>query len=340
MKAIFLISSLGKTKEQFLREYTKSQSAEERKNLHQRYLGKRGIIRQLLRQLTKLPPGERAGYGKKLNELKELVTSALGELEVETLKAQPVNRPPVGIFDPLLNRGHLHPLTHTLTKTIDIFARMGFQLAESRLLDNAAHVFTSLNFPENHPARDIMDTIWTKNNLIPIPHTSSMQNRVLKTQPPPIRTIVFGRCFRMEATDARHEHTFYQVEGVAVDRSLTLTDLIGTLQTFLREFFGAAHLPIKIQPSFFPFVEPGIEILAKCTICHGKRCFTCGHSGWIELVPAGMIHPRVLQMGGLNPRQYQGFAWAIGLDRLMMLEYGIDDIRLVHSGDLRFVEQF
>ncbi|MDP2873904.1 MAG: phenylalanine--tRNA ligase subunit alpha, partial [bacterium] len=193
--------------------------------------------------------------------------------------------------------------------------------------------------PPQHPARDLWDTFWTEEGYIPITHTSSMQNRVMKMRKPPIRAIIPGRCFRREATDARHEHTFYQIEGIYVDKGITLTDLIGTLKTFMEAFYGH-EVKYRIHPTYFPFVEPGLEFLIQCVICQGKGCATCGQSGWLELVPCGPIHPKVLTMAGLDPEKYSGFAWGMGLDRLVMIKYGIEDIRHFHSGDLRFLKQF
>lgn len=235
--------------------------------------------------------------------------------------------------------GTLHPITGVKQRVISIFEKMGFELLESRLLDDYFHVFESLNFPPQHPAADIMDTFWTKDDLIPIPHTSSMQNRALTQIPLPLAAVIFGRCMRFEATDPRHEHTFHQLEGIFVDKNITVADLIGTLKDFLDSFFEK-DMEIKIQPSFFPFVEPALEIMAKCIFCQGKGCKTCSSSGFLELIPSGMVHPNVLKAAGVDPKEHNGFAWAIGLDRLTMLLYGINDIRLFHSGDLRFLKQF
>lgn len=235
--------------------------------------------------------------------------------------------------------GSLHPITLVKKRVADIFEKMGFEYFESRLVDDYYHVFESLNFPPNHPAADIMDTFWTTTNLVPIPHTSSMQNRILKEKQTPIAAVVFGRCMRFEPTDPRHEHTFHQLEGIYVGEGINVSHLIGTLKSFLDSFFEK-NIIIKIQPSYFPFVEPGLEIMAQCIFCSGKGCGVCSNSGWLELIPCGMVHPNVLKMAGLDPEKKNGFAWAIGIDRLTMLLYGINDIRLFQSGDLRFLKQF
>lgn len=292
-------------------------------------LGKRGELAELLKEIPKLPANDRAAFGKKVNQVKNNLEKIFNQ-KVSSLPSQPS-----AIFSPLdptfpgikLNLGHLHPITQVSKRAVSIFQKMGFEVWEARLVDDKYHNYLSLNFPDGHPAMDIMDTLWVNDNLLPITHTSSMQNRVLRTSQPPIAAIVLGPCFRKEATDPTHEHTFYQLEGVFVDQKVSLADLIGTLKSFLETFFER-ELKIKVQPSYFPFVEPGIEIMVEW----GK--------GWIELIPAGMIHPNVLKEGGVDSEKYTGFAWAIGLDRLTMLTYGINDIRWFHSGDLRFLGQF
>jgi phenylalanyl-tRNA synthetase alpha chain len=224
-------------------------------------------------------------------------------------------------------------------KALDIFKTMGFHVTTARHLDDDYNVFTALNIPKDHPARDMWDTFWTEEGFIPTTHTSAMQNRILKSQKPPIREVSMGRCYRNEATDASHEHTFYQIEGVYIDEGIDLADLTGTLREFMNTFYGK-DVKYKIQPSYFPFVEPGLEFMVECMICGQKGCPFCGYSGWIELVPCGPIHPNVLKQGGLDPKKYSGFAWGLGLDRLVMLASQIEDIRHIHSGDLRFLTQF
>jgi len=313
--------------------------------LQEELLGKKGKLTQALRKIPSLPPEERAAEGQRLNLLKKEVQEALAkksqDLENKSNQDQsleyfdvtlPGKKPPIGT-------GTLHPITQMRQKAEEIFQLMGFEIVEPREVDDDYHVFESLNIPPGHPARDMWDTFWTEQGHIPITHTSSMQNRVLTSRKPPIRAIIPGKCFRHEATDSRHEHTFYQIEGVLVDKNITLTDLIGTLVTFMEAFYEK-KIRYKIQPSYFPFVEPGLEFLIECVICQGKGCSTCGRSGWLELVPCGPIHPKVMEMANLDQEKYSGFAWGLGLDRLVMIKYGIEDIRRFHSGDLRFLGQF
>lgn len=231
-----------------------------------------------------------------------------------------------------LDIGHLHPMSQMFREVTGIFSTMGFEIIPARLINNEDAVFTTLNFAKNHPARDLMDTFYLTNKNIPIPHTSSMQNWIMKNRKPPFATVIPGKCFRVEKLDPTHEHTFYQLEGMYVDKNVRVSDLIGTLKTVAQLISDKYQLglELKVLSTYFPFVEPGIEVLAKKPDA----------DNWLELIPAGMIHPEVLKSGGIDPEEWSGFAWAIGIDRLSLLRYGIDDIRLFNSGDKRFLDQF
>lgn len=311
------------------------------------YLAKKGPLKEVKDQLPRLKDtNERKAVGVELNRILAQLTEQYQKQEKQ-LKEQHVDalsqKEWIDISAPGTkpNTGHLHPITQLREYAEDIFMRMGFSVVEPFTLDTDFHVFEALNIPSGHPARDMWDTFWTEEGHIPITHTSAMQHRILKGSEPPVRAIVPGRCFRHEATDATHGHTFYQIEGVYVDKNISLSDLIGTLKTFLSAFYEQ-DVKLKIQPSYFPFVEPGLEVMIGCVICQQKDipCSTCRNKRWIELVPAGPIHPNVLEMAGIDHTEYSGFAWGMGLDRLVMIKYGIEDIRLFHSGDLRFLEQF
>ena len=236
-------------------------------------------------------------------------------------------------------QGSKHPLSAELEKISDIFLRMGFTVEDSRQLDDDYHMFGSLNFPENHPARDDYDTFQTEEGLIPPAHTSTMQNRILRKYEPPIRAVIPGRVFRNEDLDARHEHTFHQVEGIYVDRGISLGDMLGTIKTFLETYFEQ-DLEFKTQPFFFPFVEPGLEYMISCPFCKKKGCNICSQSGWMEIMGCGMIHPNVLREGGIDPEEFSGFAWGMGVERLIMLKNSIEDVRHFHSGKLDFLRKF
>lgn len=224
--------------------------------------------------------------------------------------------------------GHLHPLTLTQKKAADIFSSMGFEIAEGPELETEHYNFDALNIPKDHPARDMHDTFWLKNNLLMRTHTSPVQIHYMETHQPPIRIIVPGRVFRYEATDAKHEVQFYQLEGLMIGRKITLANLKGIMEVFFQKFFNSKDIKIRLRPSYFSFVEPGVEVDMKFK---GK---------WMEIAGAGMVHPNVLRGVGIDSREWQGFAFGMGLDRLAMIKYKIDDIRLFYSADLRFIKQF
>ncbi len=319
-------------------------SIEENEHSRIRLLGRKSPLVLLLRDLKNYSDEDRRTLGSEANKAKVEIESLLDHNRQSLLKQKhskysesekidvtiPVYTPQVG---------HIHPVTQMLWKTEDIFQKMGFDIAYPYEVDDDYHNFSSLNLPEGHPARDSWDTFWTKDGHIAITHTSSMQNRVLRSNTPPIKVVVPGRCFRNEATDARHEHTFFQVEGVYVDKGISLNHLLGTLKTFFTEFFEK-EIEVKFTPDFFPFVEPGGMMSLTCILCEGKGCNVCKQTGWLEVLGCGMIHPKVLQEGGIDPDVYSGFAWGFGLERLVMLKYNIEDIRHFNSGKLEFLRQF
>lgn len=317
-------------------------------------------LKALYAEIPQLPADERAAFGQEMNalraELQQLVDAA--SEQAEALPPIDVTAPfdvnvPAGKRPSLLpsQNGTKHPLMTELELVLDIFYRMGFNAVESREIDDDYHMFGALNFPEGHPARDDYDTFMTLETdangkpLIAPAHTSTMQNRVLRKyagnleQGEPIACLIPGRVFRNEDLDARHEHTFYQLEGVYVGKGVHAGMLIATLKTFLQEYYGK-ELDVKTQPFYFPFTEPSFEFALSCPFCDKKGCNVCSHSGWIELLGCGMIHPNVLREAGINPEEYTGFAWGCGLDRLVLMKYGIEDIRHFESGKLDFLRQF
>jgi len=317
-------------------------------------------LKALYAEIPTLPADQRASFGKEINQLKAELERMVQEHQnaAETLPPIDVTAPfdmntPADQRPELLpaDHGSQHPLTTELSKVLSIFYRMGFTAIESRELDDDWHMFTALNFPEGHPARDDYDTFMTtqtdKNGkpLIAPAHTSTMQNRVLSQfkgsleHGQPIAVLLPGRVFRNEDLDARHEHTFYQFEGVYVDKGIHAGNLMATFKTFLSEYYQQ-DIEIKSQPFYFPFTEPSFELALSCPFCQKKGCHVCSYSGWIELLGMGMIHPRVLEMAGIDPAEYTGFAWGCGLERLVMMKYGIEDIRHFESGRLTFLKQF
>ena len=240
------------------------------------------------------------------------------------------------------SKGHLHPLSQMIREINAIFYNMGFSFEEGPEMEDEYHNFNALNIPENHPSRDLWDTFWIKplsERKLLRTHTSPVQVRYMKENKPPFRIIVPGKVYRHEATDATHEAEFFQLEGLAIDKGITLAHLKGTLETFFQEFFGD-KIDVRFRPSYFPFVEPGVEVDMKCFKCAGKGCGICKRTGWIEIMGAGMVHPKVLAGVGVDKKEWQGFAFGVGIERLGMLRYGVDDVRLFLNGDLRFVNQF
>jgi phenylalanyl-tRNA synthetase alpha chain len=320
--------------------------------LKSKYLSKDGILTKLFTQIKEIPNDEKAEFGKQVNTLKNDIEQAIEtKLREENSKKSTVERiDPTAPFDtktPIEKRpkikdlqGSAHPLMQELEKMLNIFQRMGFEIIESKQMDDDFHMFESLNFPKGHPARDMYDTFWTEDGYVLPAHTSTMQNRALRRlNPPPIRVVLPGRCFRNEATDASHEHTFYQIEGIYVDKDISLADMQGTIKTYL-ETYLETDLEIKVQPAFFPFTEPDTEFVISCPFCKKSGCSICGYTGWIELMGCGMIHPNVLKAGGIDPEIYTGFAWGVGLDRLTLIKRGISDIRKLREGDINFLRQF
>lgn len=305
-------------------------------------------FKRLYAEIPKLEPSERGAYGKQINELKNALERAVSEREsaledssvitLDVTAPWDLNGSPLQLLP--TENGTQHPITKELERVIDIFTRMGFDAHESRQIDNDWNMFGALNFPEGHPARDGYDTFRTEEGFIPPAHTSTMQNRVLKAGKETleaggqIASISYGRVFRNEDVDATHEHTFYQCEGVFVSRDATLGQMLGTLRAFFEEYYGQKLL-IKTQPAYFPFVEPGLEFaIEKPATLGGKP------GDWLEMLGCGMIHPNVLEAAGIDSKTYRGFAWGGGVERLIMLKYGIEDLRHFESGKLAFLRKF
>ncbi len=314
-----------------------------------RYLGKKSKLTQILRSLASLPLEERKKVGAQANEVKKALESSFTEKErhlEETTLISFLERQGVDVTLPgrPISIGRLHPTTRILEEICDIFIRMGFQVFEGPDVEWDYYNFEALNIPQWHPARDMFATLWIdadmgKGARLLRTHTSPMQIRLMERKRPPIRAIMPGRVYRYEATDATHESMLYQVEGLAINKNITLADLKGTLFEFCHCFFGQERR-IRFRCDYFPFVEPGVEVAIECSACHGAGCRLCSYSGWLEILGAGMVHPDVLKRGNIDPEVYTGFAFGMGVERIAMLRYSIDDIRLFYSNDSRFLEQF
>jgi len=334
---------------QALDELNKIDNSRELESWRVRYLGKKSRLTQILRSLATLPLEERREMGAQANEIKRALESGLSEKEKllqEALFTSPLESQGLDVTLPgrPLPTGRLHPTTQILNEICDVFKNMGFQVIEGPDVEWDYYNFEALNIPQHHPARDMFATLWIdagmggKARLLRT-HTSPMQIRLMERERPPIRAIVPGRTYRYEATDATHESMFYQVEGLAVDKNITLAELKGTLFEFCRCLFGEER-KVRFRCDYFPFVEPGVEVAIGCSACDGVGCRLCSYSGWIEILGAGMVHPDVLSRVDIDPELYSGFAFGLGVERIPILRHGIDDIRLFYSNDLRFLKQF
>ena len=312
------------------------------------YLGKKSKLTQILRSLATLSLEERRSVGTRANEIKGALESGLikkKKILEETNLISSLAREKLDVTLPgcPIPTGRLHPVTQTLEEICDVFRNMGFQIFEGPDVEWDYYNFEALNIPQWHPARDMFATLWIdspgEGARLLRTHTSPMQIRIMEDSCPPIRVIVPGRCYRYEATDATHESMFYQVEGLAVDKNITLADLKGTLFEFCHCLFGEER-GVRFRCDYFPFVEPGVEVAIQCLACNGTGCRVCGYSGWVEILGAGMVHPDVLRRVDIDPEVYTGFAFGLGVERIPMLRYDIDDIRLFYSNDLRFLKQF
>ncbi len=314
------------------------------------YLGKTGPIAEISRGMGQLSPEERPRVGQRINRIKQTLQQAYDELEqrfIAMARARELEHDRVDVTLPgrPADAGRLHLLTQTMREIERIFAQMGFTVWESREVELDEYNFGLLNFPPDHPARDMQDTFFVKTppdspKVVLRTHTSPGQIHAMRRfAPEPVRVILPGKCYRNEQVTVRSEMQFSQVEGLAVGDNITMSDLKGTLASFARQMFGA-DAEIRFRPSYFPFTEPSVEVDVRCFLCSGKGCRLCKYAGWLEILGAGMVHPNVLRNGGYDPERYSGFAFGMGVERLALLKYGIDDIRWFLSGDLRFLEQF
>jgi len=340
-------------KKEVEKDIEKIQTLNELNELFKKFFGKKGEITRFLHSLKELPKEKRVKIGKEINNIKQELIKILEEKKYKIQEIEykiqdkwfdisvPGKRPILG---------HLHPLTLVKRKIMEIFQSMGFSVVEGPEVENEWYNFDALNIPKDHPARDMWDTLWLKeptnskfkvqnSKLLLRTHTSPVQIRYMEKNNPPLKIIAPGRVFRYEATDASHEVNFYQIEGLMLGESVSIAYFKAVIQSFFQKFFEKPVI-IRLRPSYFPFVEPGFEIDISCLVCGGKKCSSCQRTGWLEIAGAGMVHPNVIKNAGLNPKFWQGFAFGMGMDRLAMMKYKINDIRLFYSGDLKFLNQF
>ena len=307
-------------------------------------LGRKGSLAQFSKEFGKLSADERAAAGKALNAAKQALESAF-ENRKQAFDAEALNARlkkewlDLTLPAPGPQTGSLHPVTQVRAEIEDLFTSLGFAVLDGPEVETEYHNFDALNIPATHPARDMQDTFWLADGNLLRTHTSPVQVRGMERLGPPLRMIAPGRVFRNEEVDASHEHTFYQVEGMMVDRTVSVAHMLYFMKTLLSAIFRR-EVTIRLRPGYFPFVEPGFELDIQCLICGGPGCPVCKQSGWVELMPCGLVHPNVLRMSGIDPDEWGGFAFGLGLTRLAMMRYAIDDIRLLTGGDLRFLRQF
>lgn len=319
-------------------------SAKEVETLKVKYLGKKGSIVLLMQELRNVEPSERAAYGKRVNDIKEAAAAKIEEKLRHFQKAElneQLDRERVDVTLPGRRDrlGRRHVVLELLDEVVDILIGMGFSVQTGPDIEKDYYNFEALNFPADHPSRDMQDTFYITSDILMRTHTSNIQVRVMENSKPPIRAIAYGKCYRKEDISARSHVLFHQVEGFYIDEHVTFADLFATLREFFSKLFKK-EVKMRYRPSYFPFVEPGLEVDVSCFLCEGSGCSVCKRSGFLEVAGAGLVHPEVLKNGGIDPEKYSGFAWALGIERLAMLRYGIPDIRLFMENNRRFLEQF
>ena len=335
--------NLKKIKEKLESQISKIESMNDLDKFKSEILGKKGELTQILKNMKNYDENERHIVGKAVNDAKKNIEAKIEEKR-EIIKKKELNKRLEKIeridFSLPVNDelGSLHPITIVQREIEEIFRTMGFTVEDGNEVETEYNNFEAVNVPKYHPARDMQDTYWLENGQLLKTQTSAAQNRIMKKYGAPLKAIFPGRCFRNESLDASHENTFFQLEGMMIDENISVANLIYFMKTTLSEIFKK-DLKVRLRPGFFPFVEPGFELDVSCMYCNGEGCKVCKHGGWIELCPCGLIHPNVLEMGGIDSEKYSGFAFGLGLSRLAMMKYGINDLRYLNSGDLRVLKQ-
>lgn len=332
--------TIEQIKEDALKELEAASDIESINALSIRYLGRKGVVTQYLRNISSLPREIRPEAGKKANETKKSLDALFKKTlkELETAVDETDDRIDVSLPGRITSQGSLHPITQISQQICDIFIRIGFDVVEGPEVETDYYNFEALNIPKNHPARDMQDTFYISENIVLRTHTSPTQPRIMEKQKPPVRIIAPGKVFRCDS-DLTHTPMFHQVEGLLVDKDVSFGDLKGVLTTFVHQMFDT-ETSLRFRPSYFPFTEPSAEVDIRCVICKGKGCRVCSKTGWIEVLGSGMVHPAVFENVGYDTTQYTGFAFGMGVERIAMLKYRIDDIRKYFENDLRFLRQF
>ena len=332
--------SIDQIKKKALQELKSVSDKKEVESLSIQYLGRKGLVTRFLRNISTLPPEERPEAGKKTNQVKKILGQAFAEAlnRMDQEPSETKKRIDVSLPGRVPPHGSLHPITQITNKICEIFIRLGFDIAEGPEVETDYYNFEALNIPKNHPARDMQDTFYVSDNVVLRTHTSPIQIRIMEKQGPPVRIIAPGKVYRCDS-DLTHTPMFHQIEGLMVDKNIAFSDLKGILTIFIHQIFDKS-ISLRFRPSFFPFTEPSAEVDILCVICRGKGCRICSHTGWLEVLGGGMVHPAVFENVGYDTSLYNGFAFGMGIERIAMLKYGIDDIRKYFENDLRFLRQF
>lgn len=330
-------------RKQVIEKMEKVKSATDVENIRVEYLGKKGEVIEILKNLKNVEASKRKEVGEKANklrvEIEGLIETKKAELKEKEYEEKIKNAEKIDLSVPVDDKvGSLHPITIVQRELEDIFSSMGFTVEDGNEVETEYNNFEAVNVPKYHPARDMQDTFWLENGELLKTQTSAAQNKIMLKYGAPLKAIFPGRCFRNEALDASHENTFFQMEGMMIDKDVSISNLIYFMKTLLSEIFKK-EVEVRLRPGFFPFVEPGFELDIKCPYCDGAGCKVCKNGSWIELCPCGMIHPNVLKMGGIDPEKYSGFAFGLGLSRLAMMKYNINDLRALNSCDVRILKQ-
>jgi len=339
-----MLDKLQELEKEALKTVKKAKSYDELEQAESRYIGRNGILNSIMGEIGALPAEQRREVGKRANQIKKTISSLISQKAAEFSSSESSTAPAGERIDVTARltskpRGSIHPISQVQAEMEQIFLSMGFDIVDGPHIESEFYNFEALNIPEDHPAREHQDTFWLTCGLLLRTHTSSVQVRTYKTSTPPFAVVIPGRIFRYEAVDASHENTFNQIEGFIVDTDISVANLIAVLKRVVREIFKK-DIKVRLRPGYFPFVEPGYEMDFECLLCRGKGCSVCSRTGWVEFLGCGMIHPNVLKFGNIDPEKYTGFAFGLGLDRLTMMLYKIDDIRIFQGCDLRNLRQF
>lgn len=339
-----IIQKIKNIREKIEEEFDNVNNLEELEEIRIKYLGKKGKISKIFSAMSEVEDEKKPIVGRETNQLKQKIEKLHKEKEdlldklhkKEKLKEEQIDVTLPGIKPEV---GHAHPLTLVIEEVIDLFAGMGFTIEEGPEVESEYYNFEALNIPKGHPARDLQDTFYIDNKFLLRTHTSPVQVRTMENKDLPIRIIAPGRAYRSDELDASHSPMFHQIEGLVIDHDISFSDLKGSINTFVHKLYGEKR-KIRFRPSYFPFTEPSAEVDVSCVVCDGKGCKLCSNTGWLEIMGSGMVHPNVLRMSNIDPQEYSGFAFGMGWDRIVMLKYGIEDIRLLFENDKRFLHQF